>query len=116
MKEVTTYLGKGGGGAYKYPGDIRYFLQNEKDPEMAKPIAPPKDEDTGEYLDGTDKLIWTKMVDDYVKRKNALLTNKEQAYSLIWGQATDVIKAKLEACNDYEKMNNENNLSLLLKI
>ena len=32
MKEVTTYLGKGGGGAYKYPGDFDSFCKTKRIP------------------------------------------------------------------------------------
>ena len=80
---------------------------------MNKPRAPQKDSEG--KIDETDTLIWKKEVDEYVRRKNALLTNKEQAYSLLWGQSTDVIKAKLEACDNYEEMNDDNDLDLLLK-
>ena len=55
MKEITTYLGKGGGGAYKYPGDIRYFLQNDRDPTITQPTTPAKNA-AGE-MDDTEKLI-----------------------------------------------------------
>ena len=55
------------------------------------------------------------MVDEFVRRSNALINNKEQAYSLLWGQTSDVMKAKLEACDDYEDMNNDNDLMVLIE-
>jgi hypothetical protein len=41
--------------------------------------------------------IWEKQVDEHVKRETMLEENLKTAYSLIYGQCSDVLRAKLES-------------------
>jgi hypothetical protein len=59
--------------------------------------------------------IWEKEVDGYVKRKMYLQENLKTIYSLVLGQCTDVVLAKLEASNTYNKMSEEADSIRLLK-
>jgi hypothetical protein len=59
--------------------------------------------------------IWEKEVDEYVKRKTCLQENLKTLYSLVLGQCTDVVLAKLEASDTYNKMLEEADSIKLLK-
>jgi hypothetical protein len=59
--------------------------------------------------------IWEKEVDEYVKRKMYLQENLKTLYSLVLGQCTDVILAKLEASDTYNEMSEEADSMKLLK-
>ena len=51
--------------------------------------------------DATDDLVFNTEVDEYVKRKSALRENLKTVYSLIWGQCTEYLRAKLESTKNY---------------
>jgi hypothetical protein len=59
--------------------------------------------------------IWEKEVDEYVKRKLYLQENLKTLYSLVLGQCTDVVLAKLEASKTYNVMSEEANSIPLLR-
>jgi hypothetical protein len=59
--------------------------------------------------------IWEKEVDKYVKRKMYLQENLKALYSLVLGQCTDVVLAKLEASDTYNEMSEEAGSMKLLK-
>jgi hypothetical protein len=59
--------------------------------------------------------VWEKEVDEWAKRKMYLKQNLKTLYSLVLGQCTDVVLAKLEASNTYTKMLEEADLMKLLK-
>ena len=63
----------------------------------------------------TVKAIWKVNVLRYVKRKEKLDENIGSLYSLILGQITDDLKAKLTGANDFNKIYEENNAIMLLK-
>ena len=59
--------------------------------------------------------IWGKEVDEYAKRKMYLQENVKTLYSLVLGQCTDVVLAKLEASDTYNEMSEEADSMKLLK-
>jgi hypothetical protein len=59
--------------------------------------------------------IWGKEVDEYAKRKMYLQENLKTLYSLVLGQCTDVVLAKLEARDTYNEMPDEADSIKLLK-
>jgi hypothetical protein len=94
IKELAEYVGR----TYTYGGDIRWTVENKK---MFN-VPCPKDvaADDG----ATDKRIWERRVDEYVKRKHKLAANWENVFSLILGQCSEYMRAKLEGLDSYEKM------------
>ena len=78
---------------YTYGTDIRHVIN-----KLAKPtLKPPEDPGTSE----TDKAIWKEEVSRYVKRKGKLEENIGSLYSLVTGQCTDAMKAKLSGLASY---------------
>ncbi len=91
-KEVAEYVGS----KYEYGGDIRGAIEKGELPTIAKPRDPPT------KTTKTDQRIWEKQVDQYVKRSGILEENVRKAYSLIYGQCTEALRAKLEAHPDFK--------------
>jgi hypothetical protein len=87
MKEIAAYIGT----RYTYGADIIWSLEHEKVFVVPKPTK--LDTTANEF----DKRIWEKEVDEYVKRKSKHESNCRTLFSLIHGQCTEYLKAKLEA-------------------
>ena len=64
----------------------------------------------------TEKRVWEKQVDQYVKKLDQLKENIRTLYSVIWGQCTEAMKAKVESMSDYQGASLYNNGVELLKI
>jgi hypothetical protein len=63
----------------------------------------------------TDKEIWKQLVVEYVRRNSKLTQNMETVYSLICGQCTEYMVAKLKGLPDYNSFNDSVDLIKLLK-
>jgi hypothetical protein len=71
IREITAYAGR----TYDYGGDTRWSIKNEK---KYVPIKPANVETT---TTATDKRIWEKEIDEYVRRKAKLTVNCEKLYN-----------------------------------
>jgi hypothetical protein len=87
MKEIAGYVGR----TFRYGDDIRQLIEKMTMPVLNMPSDPPT------TASRTVTRIWEKEVDKYVKRKMYLQENLKTLYSLVLGQCTDVVLAKLEA-------------------
>jgi hypothetical protein len=58
----------------------------------------------GATATATEKQIWEKEIDEYVRRKAKLTANCEKLYSLILGQCTEHMVAKLESLDDFKEI------------
>ena len=76
---------------------------------MMKPVSPPDD------ADKTDIRMWEKRVDDFVRRETILSENMKSAYTLIWGQCTDLMRQRVEATSDFDAMEESGDAIVLLK-
>ena len=96
---------------YKFGSDIRLAIEGLSQPTWTEPADP---------LEGatrTQVRIWEKDVDEFVKRKNYFNENAKTAYSLVWGQCTDAMRAQLETRNNHVTVaTNEDVLGLLQNI
>jgi hypothetical protein len=68
---------------YTYIGNIKWKVENEK-----KVIVPVLEEVDMATIYATQKRLWEKLVDRYVKRDIKLSENCEKQYSLISGHST----------------------------
>jgi hypothetical protein len=94
IREITAYVGS----TYDYGGDIIWSIKNEKNYEPTKPNG------VGATSTATDKRIWEKEIDEYARRKVKLTANCEKLYSLILGQCTEHMVAKLESLDDFKEI------------
>jgi hypothetical protein len=73
-------------------------------------------EDPPENATRTEIRIWEKSVDDYVKRRTILAENIKTAYSLMWGQCSNVMRQKVETCPEYSVVSQTGDAIGLLKL
>jgi hypothetical protein len=71
-------------------------MENEKKFEVPGPTA------LADKATFTQKRIWKKRVDEYLKRDLKINENFDKLYTLIYGQCTDFMLEKLESLNDYK--------------
>lgn len=89
--EIINYVGIN----FKNGADTQQAIESGSVPN----ILIPSDPASGATL--TEKRIWEKQVDQYVKRMDQLGTNITALYSLVWGQCTDAMQAKVKAANGF---------------
>jgi hypothetical protein len=106
IKELALYTGR----TFTYGADLKWTIEHEK-----MFIAPkPGDIDLA-TINATDKHIWEKRVDEYVKRNMRLSENCKKLYSLILGQCAEYMKSKLESLLDYASFNDAVDVVALIK-
>jgi hypothetical protein len=105
MKEMAEYIGSN----FTYGADIRWSLEHEKEFVVPKPIS------LDATADAIDKRIWEKEIDEYVKRKAKHGDNCRTLFSLILGQCTDYLKAKLESLASFPTMKEDFDVFQLIK-
>jgi hypothetical protein len=105
IREITTYIGR----TYDYGGDMRWSIKNK-----AK-FVPLKPTDIGTLTDPTDKRVWEKEIDEYVRRKAKLTVNCEKLYLLILGQCAEHMLAKLELLSEFKKIDHDLDVIKLTK-
>ena len=102
-REIEEYIGR----TYKYGTDVKISLENLKVYDIPEP---------GDRPTGDAKIyIWQKQVDEHIKRQIALEENLKTAYTLIWGQCSDMMRAKIEASKNYSQMRSTYDSIMLLK-
>jgi len=78
-------------------------------PTYPTPTAPPHGVDSGVLRK------WEKSIDGIIKREDILKVNTKTLFSLIWGQCTEVLHAKIEAVPGFEDVSHEaDSLKLLV--
>ena len=127
---TTKAIKKYGGKNYSNGGDIRATLENMREYEIENPIDPSEDyediidSDTGqvtqtaiEQVSYLEKKRYDNEIIAMVKRRNALKSNIQKAYSLILGQCTELMKDKLKASTKWEEIqSSQDALELLNEI
>ena len=106
-KEIAEYVGR----TYNYGGDIRRAVEMLVPPDIARPA---------DLLIGhnrTDKEIWKIQIRKYVDQITTLQENIKTAYSLIWGQCSEPMRAKLESqANHAEASGSYDAIRLLINL
>jgi hypothetical protein len=105
-REIAEFIGR----TYKFGMDTCLLIKNMQLLGISQPNDSPED------ATRTDIRIWEKNVNDYVKRKMILSENIKTAYSLIWGQCSDVMRQKVEAYPGYLSVSQNGDAIELLKI
>ena len=107
--EIAEYVGTN----YNNVDDIRAAIEEGIKPVLSRPVKPAADQEGN--LDETDELIWKKEIDHFVKRKNLLDSNLRKAYSLVWGQCSNIMRKKLEALPKYAELKSKFHVLALLR-
>jgi hypothetical protein len=106
IKELALYVGR----TFTYGADPKWTIEHEK-----LLVAPKPGNIDLVTIIATDKRIWEKRVDEYVKRDIRLTENCENLYSLILGQCTEYMKFMLESLLDYDSFNDAVDVVALIK-
>ena len=107
-KKIKEYIGKN----FQEGADILQSLENKEQIQLVKPtLSEDADPD-----DPVEKIILQEEVKLYIKRARLLKTNINKAYSLIIGQCTDTLIAKLEERSDFGKVKKDMDAIGLIKI
>jgi hypothetical protein len=104
-REVAEYVGR----TYKYGSDVRLAVEKLQRQTITLPSDPP------ETASRTETKVWELEVTEYVRRKSYLDENLKTLYSLVWGQCTDIIRARIEALDEHDNMSNDGDSIALLK-
>jgi hypothetical protein len=75
----------------------------------------PRELTDAEKLKSTKVTIHEKRIGIYVQREMDLLTNMQAVYSLVWGQCSDALQAKIKGEEDYKTKSKEYNTIWLLE-
>ena len=106
IDEIAGYIGLN---FKKFPADIKKMVTTLTETKIVKPIA------LSSSADSIDKRIWENEVDMYATQIAAYKNNKCALYSLVWGQCSESMQAKVKSVSDYDRMMDENDSLALLK-
>ena len=93
MKQIARFIGR----TYTQGGDICLAMENLAVPTLEGPTAPT----TTDAL--AMAIVWEE-VKEFVKCMKKLEENVQLLWALLWGQASDAVRTKLEAQRDHEDM------------
>jgi len=94
----------------KYAVNIMLLARDLKNPEVVQPAA----------IDATETnwnivFTWEKEMMDYITQKNILQSNLKAAYTIMWGQCSDALWAKVKSLADYSTKSIDCNCEWLIK-
>src|SRR5210317_518172 len=104
-RTLADYVGK------KYGGSMRYVIENHKKKNIKYPA------DLPDNATRTETPIYEEEIKRVVIKKNDNDEKLEKIYSIIWGQCTASMKAKLKTLSDYEEIKEDlDTIRLLINI
>ena len=104
-REIADHVGRN----YTNGADVRQAIMKGVTPTFATPISPAAGADAGTVCK------WKKRIDGIIKREDILEANLKTLFSLIWGQCTEVLRAKIEAVPGFEDVSDDaDSLALLV--
>ena len=103
-REIAGYVAT----ALRNGNDVRTAIENLAIPKMKLPSDLPAN------ASAAQKRHWEKRIDEISKKELILEENMKTLYSIIWGQVSDTLKHRIQALNDYKRMNSEGDSLALL--
>jgi hypothetical protein len=96
-KAIAAYANR----TMKSGNDMMNLLDNMADIDFTalKPKA------LGPDGDDVDKMILQQEVNDYVKRRKLYYENRDKLYTIVWGQCSESLQAKLKGTKAFAKYN-----------
>jgi hypothetical protein len=96
-KAISAYVNR----TLKSGNDMMNMIDNMKDLDFnsLKPKA------TSEQMDDVDKMILQQEVKDYVKRHKLYYRNRDKVFTIIWGQCSEALQAKLKGTKAFRTYN-----------
>lgn len=108
-KKITEWVEK----ELTFCKDIWRVMSTLKEPDTNswKPTAPDKDKE----MTKMEESLFNEEVKEYVLRKRTYENNTFKVYSIVLGQCSEAMKAKLEGQDDWEDIHEKHDLLQLLK-
>jgi hypothetical protein len=106
---TTEVLGQYIAKYVKYPADMTCLTRELKQPSITRPL------DLTSSASEFEKLQWKQEVEDYFKRNRQLQHNTKTVYSVIWGQCSEALRARLKSHPDFDVNDTSQNCEWLLK-
>lgn len=97
-----------------FPMDIWRCVANLKEPNIYTwiPKTPTVPDNTDDTL---IKALFNEEVKEYMMRKRTYNNNKSKAYTVILGQCTEALKAKMKGQDNWDNIHDEHDVVMLLK-
>jgi hypothetical protein len=108
MKEIAEYVGSN----YSYWADILWTVEHEALFVVTRPKEP---DTTTTPMDEVDTRIFKKEADEYMKRQEKNSENRRTLFSLMLGQCSDYLKAKLSSLPIYSDIKESFDAPCLIK-
>ena len=102
VRYVTTH--------FKRSEDIKWMIKNLKETEFEEPKMPTKYNNAD-----INKLMFNKMVENFMSREASYDEAKSKIWEIIWDQCSKALQTKLESLKEFLNMAKENNCVDLLK-
>ena len=93
-----------------YARDLMGLYKRLEDPVLEKPKP-----DGLDLNDPVYKIEWTETVKEYMDRKRKLEDNLCAIYSVVWGQCSESMKARLRTMEDFDLKDKECDSGWLLR-
>ena len=109
---IAAYMGR------ELGGDIRRSIETFTLAILTRPTRPlpppPATDGTVSPIDPVEMDIYMEKVKEYVKQRRCLTSHNQQLYAILWGQSTESIHAKVEACPGFDDIRMESDRIRLL--
>jgi hypothetical protein len=107
MEELRNYVGL----HFKHhPADIKKMMKLMQDVDIVQPTDPPA------VSSETTKQIWQQEVKMYCEQVKTCKQNKCALYSVIWGQCSEAMQAKIKSDKLYDDMQEVDDSLTLIKM
>jgi Zinc knuckle len=111
-REVAEFAGR----TYKMGNHVKRAIEQLKPVMLTKPVAPTP-ATSGGTVDQVDQDIYREDIKAYAMDKRQLANSMQMAYSLILGQCSEGVRAKIESAPNHEALQNAGDpIGLLLNI
>ena len=104
---------------FKNPTDIGGIFKDLEIPTVPRPTKPAPPSDDNDPVAAADHeidlSIFCEDVKEYVKRRNVLIENVKKLYSVIWGQCSMPMRAKLGAADGFNTIEDGKETDKLLR-
>jgi len=100
-REIAGYVAT----ALRNGNDVRTAIETLTIPKMKLPSDLPAN------ASAAQKRHWEKRIDEISKKELILEENMKTLFSIIWGQVSDTLKHRIQALNDFKRMNSEGDLA-----
>jgi len=109
--QMIKVLGEYFANNMKYAGDTMLLTRDLKNPEVVEPASIPSTE-----TDHNIVFTWEKEMTDYITCKNVLMSSLKAGYTIMWGQCSEALHAKVKSLSSYATKSMDCDCEWLIKM